>query len=141
MRCDLLMMWVASFRLSDAKHYGNGNVGVHNILRQEELKPRKTTMTVANPQEIPGDENFSASGGDEDNAGRELEYPGVISIGWGCKKLGLTKDKFKEIVPLPDHFDTVVWGKDIQEYEYDSQAFLRRLFRLMTEKLAELLVS
>ena len=33
-----------------------------------------------------------------------------LCIGWGCKKLGLTKDKFKEIVPLPDHFDTVVWG-------------------------------
>uniref|UniRef100_A0A6N2MVA2 Uncharacterized protein n=1 Tax=Salix viminalis TaxID=40686 RepID=A0A6N2MVA2_SALVM len=26
--------------VTDAKHYGNGNVGVHNILRQEELKPR-----------------------------------------------------------------------------------------------------
>ncbi|KAF9663484.1 hypothetical protein SADUNF_Sadunf17G0055300 [Salix dunnii] len=61
----------------------------------------------------------AASGGDEDNAAWELEYPGVIRLieGYfvmglciGCKKLGLTKDKFMEIVPLPDHFDAVVWG-------------------------------
>ena len=81
--------------------------------------------------------------------GSEKEYVAV------AVSFDVAEERFKEVVPLPDHFDTVVLGMSgnflcafgdshgsyfeawIHEQEDDSSASFRRLFRLPADRLSQ----